>query len=131
MSEQNLNEGSQLPMDIPTPGAESVEASELEWGPELPLTYDKAYWKDTIHTIDILNKNLKLGEKPWRLPSRDELITEFNKTAKTPSNFNGDYWSETTDPGDAEHTSIVNMNSGISLAVSKNTGTQAHFRLVR
>jgi len=40
----------------------------FEWGPEL----GKMSWKDASQRVTELTEDLKEGEKPWRLPTREE-----------------------------------------------------------
>lgn len=90
-------------------GKESVESSKLEWGPEL----GQMSWNNAQTKIDNLNKKLGKGEKPWRLPTKDELVAEFSKTDSTPAGFqSGCYWSGTTHPGYSDGAYIVLMYNG-------------------
>ena len=91
-------------------GAESIESSKLEWGPDL----GQLSWNTAQVKIEKLNKDLKKGEKPWRLPTKDELVAEFNKAGKTPAGFERRYyWSGTTRPQDSDYAYYVSMGSGL------------------
>jgi len=76
---------------------ENVKSSGLEWAPE--------QWNSTVSLVHIkerimeLNKNLKEGEKPWRLPTKAELLAEFKKTPSTLVNFMETYyWTSDANP---------------------------------
>ncbi len=96
---------------------EGIEESKLEWGPELGrMSLDDAQAK-----IVELNARLVEGEKPWRLPTAEELEAEFNKTGKTPAGFESDYyWSGTTIPFDSRLDSLD--NKGDTYIVDMNIG---------
>jgi hypothetical protein len=80
-------------VEVSTPTTENIESSKLEWGPDL----GEMSWYDAQTKIAELNSTLPEGEKPWRLPTKDELVAEFKKTGSTPADFQrGAYWSETT-----------------------------------
>ena len=67
---------------------ENIEKPKIEWGPELGrMSWDRAQIE-----ITELNSGLKDGEKPWRLPTKDELLAEFNKTNSMPEGFGGGYY---------------------------------------
>jgi len=103
--------------------AESIESSKLEWGPEL----GQMSWNTAQSKIEKLNKDLKKGEKPWRLPTKDELVAEFNKAGGTPAGFQRDYyWSGTTPPGYSGYAYDVNMGSG---GVGDSSGDYAYSRV--
>ena len=86
MSEKNLNS---VPQDVPV--SENVESSKLEWGPEFyrgcfPPENLGEEWTDSFYKsrsinriIETENSSLKQGEKPWRLPTKDELLAMFNE----------------------------------------------------
>ena len=109
---------------IPTP-----EASKLEWGPEL----GQISWDDAQEKIVELNAKLAEGEKPWRLPTKDELVAEFEKTGSTPIGFqSGSYWSNTTHlGGDSEHAYVVYTGSNTLGDGNKVRTTNGRVRLVR
>ena len=95
--------------NIPEPGIENIESSKLEWGPELgPMS-----WYDAQKKIIKLNKSLPEGEKPWRLPTENELVAEFNKTGETPNGFKKDcYWSVLPHLDGSNDGTNVNMGYG-------------------
>ena len=103
---------------IPTP-----EASKLEWGPELDLMS----WVTAVIKIDELNKDLSKEEKPWRLPTSDELQAEVGKTDSIPTGFQGDFYLSDTTKGDS--VCVVNMDGGYM--TYKRKGDQVRVRLVR
>ena len=74
-------------------------------------------WYNAQAEIEELNKSLNKGliksEEPWRLPTEDELLAEFNKAGKTPAGFERDcYWSGTTHPGLPGSAYFINMGRG-------------------
>ena len=86
-----------------------AEGQKLEWGPEL----GKMSWNDAQVKIAELNAGLAEGEKPWRLPTKDELVAEFNKTRSTPAGLQREsYWSGTTYPDGLGYAYGVSMGSG-------------------
>ena len=86
-----MQEIPQNQIDIPVAEVKAEEL-KLEWGPEL----GKMFWSGVQEKLAELNKNLEKGEKPWRLPTVDELVAEFKKTGKTPDGFQSNYyWSST------------------------------------
>jgi len=88
------NDIPQTPTDVPTPNAENIESSKLEWGPEL----GQMSWNDAQEKITELNAKLAEGEKPWRLPTKDELETKFKKGGPSITGFQKDfYWSNSDD----------------------------------
>ena len=95
--------------DVPAAEAKA-EGQSLEWGPDL----GKMSYLDALKKIEELNGSLADGEKPWRLPTKDELVDEFNKIKSIPRGFReGYYWSnETTEPEYSDTVVIVNMGSG-------------------
>ena len=66
-----------------TGARENIEKSPLEWGSDLGFMS----WDDAQIKIAELNVNLTEGENKWRLPTKDELLDEFNKTGSIPSGF--------------------------------------------
>jgi hypothetical protein len=84
--------------NIPEPGIENIESSKLEWGPDL----GEMSWDDAQTKIAELNKGLAEGEKPWRLPTKDELVARFEKTNSTPTDEKY-YWSSTTQPDNKDN----------------------------
>ena len=88
---------------------ENIEATpKLEWGPDLGSVFlSKAQTE-----IQKLNASLDEGEKPWRLPTKDELVAEYKKIDNTPIGFQRNYyWSGTTPPHDIDAVYIVDMNN--------------------
>jgi hypothetical protein len=81
--------------DVPIPDAESIESSKIEWGPEL----GEMSWNVAQEKIAELNSKLVEGEKPWRLPTKNELIDGVKKnTGSSQQNFpSATYWSSTAD----------------------------------
>lgn len=105
-----------VPQDVPQKDSENIESSKLEWGPELGAMS----WNKAKTEIDNLNKKLGEDEKPWRLPTKDELLVKCNKTGSPPPGFQSDfYWSSTISHGSDKlsygHDNlvyIVSMNYG-------------------
>lgn len=95
---------------------ENIEESKLELGPNLsPMS-----WNDAQEKISKLNKNITKGEKPWRLPSKDELVAEFKITNSTPDGFISDfYWSGTTHPDNSDIAYVVTMGFGEVVTFAK------------
>lgn len=78
--------------DVPVAEAKA-EGQGLEWGPDL----GRMSWYDVQTKIAELNASLAEGEKSWRLPTKYELVAEFDKAGKTPTGFQSDYYlSDTT-----------------------------------
>ena len=113
--------------NIPEPGIENIESSKLEWGPELgPMS-----WYDAQKKIIKLNKSLPEGEKPWRLPTKDELRAEFKKNGSTPTGFQEQsYWSSTTHPNGPDFAYEVRMYDGNTPCCDKDA-LSIHVRCVR
>jgi hypothetical protein len=97
-----------------TGARESTEGQKLEWGPELDREVMGWNWNRAVYQIEELNASLTKGEKPWRLPTKDELVAEFNKTGSTPDGFNKRYcyWSGTTSPINPDGAFKVDMSDG-------------------
>jgi hypothetical protein len=93
---------------IPTPDAENIEVSKLEWGPEL----GKMLYDDGQAKIAELNTKLTEGEKAWRLPTKDELVARFEKTNSTPTDEKY-YWSSTTRPDNKDNYMVSTRNGRI------------------
>ncbi|MFA5934610.1 MAG: DUF1566 domain-containing protein [Candidatus Paceibacterota bacterium] len=114
--------------DVPV-AETKAEEQKLEWGPEL----GRMSWYDAENKIAELNAGLLEGEKPWRLPTKDELVAEFNKAGKTPIDFQDDYyWSGTAltyDLEDSDHFHIVSMDKAYVYHDEK--GVEYYIRLVR
>jgi len=92
---------SQNQIDVPMSGVENVEALKLEWGPEL----GKMNWNDAQVKIKELNSKLAEGEKPWRLPTRKELIAALEKIDSTSTGFTKGmfYWPSAEVDGDVAY----------------------------
>ena len=109
----NINFMEKIPQnqtDVPVAETKAEEL-KLEWGPEL----GNMTWNGCVNVIDMLNKSLSKGVKPWRLPTKDELIAEYKKTNSTPAGFQSDYyWSSDTYPnsGNGNDAYIVGMKKG-------------------
>jgi len=80
---------------------EQIESEKVppieEWGPDL----GRMDWNKANTKIDKMNEKLKEGEKKWRLPTRDELQDELNKTDSKVSFKRGQfdyYWASNTNP---------------------------------
>lgn len=59
---------------------ENIEAApKLEWGPE----FGGMSWDEVKTKITELNTNLTEGEKAWRLPTSNELLSKFKKIGPT------------------------------------------------
>jgi hypothetical protein len=85
-------------IDVPTPNAENIESSKLEWGADL----GEMSWYTGEEEIAKLNGNLSEEEKKWRFPTVEELQAEFKKTNSKPAGFESEnYWSGATDPDDS------------------------------
>jgi len=90
-----------------------AEGQELEWGPELQgsISYGTAQ-----EEITELNTGLSEGEKPWRLPTKDELLAKSELMLKSGSRFSSlggdEYWSSTVDPIEPDYVYFVNMYTG-------------------
>jgi hypothetical protein len=93
--------------DIPTSDVESIESSKLEWGP----TIGSMDWRDTQIYIEELNRNLAEGEKPWRLPTKDELVEE-SKNFISVGLYSNYYWSGTVTPRHEHMLYTVDMRNG-------------------
>jgi len=105
-------------------GTDNIETSSLEWGLDLGLMS----WNDAQVKIVELNKGLAEEGKPWRLPTIDELLTEFNKTGSTSNDFLGDfYWASAKNPIDKEPYTIDLSARGRT----PNGSAPLHVRLVR
>jgi len=114
--------------DIPVAEAKA-EGQKLEWGTDLGrMSLSMA--RDEIYEI---NMGLKSGEKKWRLPTKDELVTEFNKIRSTPPGFqSGYYWSSTTDPNDPGYKYYdVDMGDGFGEGSNYESIEANRVRLVR
>lgn len=87
--------------EVPVAEAKA-EGQNLEWGQDFaPMTFI-----DVEEKLKELNDNLLEGERVWRLPTKDELVSL--RDAKAPNVF---YWSG--DHGDSGGTYIcVNLHSG-------------------
>ena len=81
-----------LPSDSGT--AEKKETLRLEWGKD----FGQMTWYEAKEKLDKLNKSLKKGEKPWRLPDESEIISQHTDS---PSFFHKDenYWSDEFESG--------------------------------
>ena len=113
--------------DVPTPDIENVESLKLEWGPDLGIIT----WDDAQEKIAELNSKLTEGEKPWRLPTTNELVAQFKETGLAINNFEfGPYWSSITDPDSSWNSDVVNMGNGLRGNYSKNY-TETRARCVR
>ncbi len=105
---------------------ESIEVSKLEWGPE----FDLVDWNKAQEKIVEFNAGLAEGEKPWRLPTKDELLAEFHKTDSTPNGFKSSgYYSSTEYPTQHDAVYSVHMYDGSLMSTSKTS--VLHIRLVR
>jgi len=90
-------------------GLETIEKPKLEWGPEL----GEMSWNDAQKKVEELNESLAEGEKKWRLPTKDELATEFRKTNSIPTGFQSShYWSSTMYPGFRNSAYTIHMADG-------------------
>ena len=95
----------EVTQDVPAAEAKA-EGQKLEWGPDL----GQMSWNDTQAKINELNKGLVEGEKKWRLPTKDELVAEFDKTHSTPVGFEGGpYWYGTESPGYLKWCYVIDM----------------------
>lgn len=104
---------------------ENIEASGLEWGPSSEARVGYAHAEELINKT---NASLAGDEKPWRLPSAEDLIKEFQKIDSTPDGFKGDaYWTSFSFP---DHVYCIHMATSALKEISKNNG-QAFLRLVR
>jgi len=70
--------------DVPAAEAKA-EGQKLEWGPEL----GQMSWNEAQIKIDELNLNLIKGEKRWRLPIMDDILSGSKNNISLKSNF---YW---------------------------------------
>ncbi len=106
-----------------------AEGQKLEWGPDL----DEMNWNDAQEKIKELNSKLSEGEKPWRLPTKDELVAEFKKTGSIPAGFQGYwYWSINTSLVTQDDAYVVHMGLGeVDSSIKANSFIQTHCRLVR
>ncbi len=77
--------------DVPVAEAKAEEL-KLEWGLEL----GRMSWIDAQKEITKLNKKLEKGEKLWRLPTKDELLAEFERTDSVDFKHSH-YWSSSDD----------------------------------
>jgi hypothetical protein len=88
---------------------ESVESTKLEWGP----SFSKIDFDMACNKINEINKDLKEGEKPWRVPTTGELLADFYETGSTPvAFFKGEYWSVTSRSLDHGIPKVVDMGDG-------------------
>lgn len=112
-----------------TEKSENIEGGiSFEWGPEL----GKMKWDEAQKKIESFNKTLKEGEKPWRLPTKEELLevikpfTEFKKKGATQKELDKilkeirqkhnlrpvGYWSSTTHADNSDSAWFVGMYYG-------------------
>ena len=107
---------------------ETIEKPKLEWGPDL----GQMSWNEAQVKIAELNANLAEGEKPWRLPTVEELETEFKKTNSTPFGFRPDaYWSGDSVPDHDDYAEYVEMKGINFVDINHKTATRVSVRLVR
>lgn len=112
------NDIPQVSTDIPIPDVENIESPKLEWGHS---SFNELTWNETVAQLEESNKALKDGEKKWRLPTKEELVTEFHKMKseyeKDHKNGMGgfrmnNYWTGTTYPNYPDHVYTVYMGNG-------------------
>jgi hypothetical protein len=106
-----MSEGLKPTSDKPAAEAKA-EGHKLEWKTNF---YDKfeMTWYGVEEKIADLNEDLKEGERPWRLPTKDELIAKFNETGSCPEGFYLKfYWSGDVDSITHEDAYCVSMANG-------------------
>ncbi len=111
-----------------TPNQESLKS---EWGIDIDTRIN---WDDAIRIIEELNTNLPEGEKPWRLPTSEELL-EADRL-KTKGFKEGAYWaseeSVILDQGKPPvMANIVLMGIGYKRAQNIGKGMTYFVRLIR
>jgi len=110
------NEGPQIPTDIPIYNLENIESLGLEWGPLLEFLS----WYQVEDKIAELNKKLEKGEKPWRFPTKKELVHEFENHRVFSVNDYSSYLSSTLDDVIRGEVYCVHMNDGFAVGVDRN-----------
>ena len=97
----------QVTSDVPVAEAKA-EGQKLEWGVEI----GKVDWSSAREKISELNTGLSEGQKPWRLPTAEEILSAIDngvpfKTFEQGFNY---YWtSEDTD--DSSFAFVVETDS--------------------
>lgn len=125
INEQLLKHGQP---EVPQDSSENIEASKLEWGPDL----GEVSVYDIKGKVEELNAGLMKGEKTWRLPSLDELIHEYKRTGSTPVGFLADYyWSGTSHPNMKGNFYIFDMGEQPGYDYSGPNGNDHRVRCVR
>jgi hypothetical protein len=114
--------------DVPVAEAKA-EGRKLEWGKafDSKTSYVMHGW---IEDVNRESKILEPGKKPWKLPTVDELVSEFKKTGSRPDGFNGGiYWSS---DGNYNEVFGVDMDDGSTgWVMSRGNDSQGQWRLVR